>query len=77
MRTVETTGKTVEEAVQAALISLKLEKKDVDIEIISEGSKGLFGFLGAKVAKVKVSAKENVKVQPSIEDEWKSILQGD
>ena len=63
MRAIETTGKTVDEAVQAALSSLKLERKDVDIEVISEGSKGLFGLFGAKVAKVKVTAKEEIKAQ--------------
>mgnify|MGYP001164213633 FL=1 len=77
MRAIETTGKTVDEAVQAALSSLKLERKDVDIEVISEGSKGLFGLFGAKVAKVKVTAKEEIKAQPSIEDEWKKILRGE
>lgn len=50
---IEKTGKTVDEAVQAALLELGLELGDVDIEIVEEESKGLLG-LGRKEAKVRV-----------------------
>ena len=51
------TGKTVEEALKHALDELKLTKDKVDVEVIDEGSKGLFNLIGAKPAKVKVTAK--------------------
>lgn len=59
---VEVEGKTVEEAIEKALKELKLPRKRVKIESLSEEKKGLFGMAGAKPAKVRVSAipsKEN------------------
>ncbi|HRU58293.1 MAG TPA: Jag N-terminal domain-containing protein, partial [Clostridia bacterium] len=50
---IEKTGKTVDEAVQAALLELGLELGDVEIEIVEEETKGLLG-LGRKEAKVRV-----------------------
>jgi len=50
---IEKTGKTVDEAVQAALKELDLERGDVDIEILEEETKGLLG-LGRKEAKVRI-----------------------
>lgn len=55
---IEKTGKTVQDAISAALTELKLSEEEVDIEIIDEGTKGLFGIIGSKVAKIKVSVKE-------------------
>jgi spoIIIJ-associated protein len=51
---IEVEGKTVEEAVKKALKQLKVPRKDVKIEILSEEQKGLFGMPGAKYAKVRV-----------------------
>lgn len=59
---VEVEGKTVEEAIEKALKELKLPRKRVKIESLSEEKKGLFGMAGAKPAKVRVSVipgKEN------------------
>ena len=50
---IEKTGKTVDEAVQAALLELGLELGDVEIEIVEEETKGLLG-IGRKEARVKV-----------------------
>ena len=57
MKVIEMTGKTVEEALSHALNELKLTKDKVDVEIIDEGSKGLFNLIGAKPAKIKVTTK--------------------
>jgi len=58
-KAVEKIGKTVEEAVSAALNELNASYDDVEIEVIEEASKGLFGFLGSRPAKVKVSIKDS------------------
>lgn len=55
---IEKTGKTVQEAISAALLELKLTEEDVDIEVIDEGAKGIFGIIGSKVARIKASVKE-------------------
>lgn len=55
MRSVIKTSKTVEEAIKDALVELSVREEDVEIEIIEEPSKGLFGLIGVKEAKVKVT----------------------
>lgn len=57
MKTIEMTGKTVEEALKNALDQLKLTKDKVNVEIIDEGSKGLFNLIGTKPAKIRVVKK--------------------
>jgi len=54
MKPVEAVGKTVEEAVQSALSDLGLTKDETEIEILDEGSKGLFGLVGRRHARVIV-----------------------
>ncbi len=50
----EFSAKTVDEAIANALSKLNTSRENVDVEIVSEGSKGLFG-LGSKDAKVIVT----------------------
>ncbi len=56
---VEVEGKTVEEAIRKALKTLKLPRNKVNIEVLSEEEKGLFGMPGAKPAKVRVTSVED------------------
>jgi len=58
---IEIEGKTVEEAIKKALRQLRLPRKQVKIEVISEETKGLFGMAGVKPAKVRVSLAKDVK----------------
>ena len=55
---IEKSGKTIDEAVEAALIELGASKDDVEIEVINEGKRGILG-LGAEEAKVRVSMEKN------------------
>ena len=59
MKTIEMTGKTVDEALKNALNELKLTKEEVDIEIIDEGSKGIFNLIGNKPARIKITKKKS------------------
>jgi len=59
MKSIETIGKTVDEALNKALSELKVSKDNVVIDIIDQGSKGLFNLFGGKPAKIKVTIKEN------------------
>ena len=54
MKFVEIKAKTVDEAVEKALLEFNTTKENVEIEIIEE-SKGLFGLLGSKEVKVRVT----------------------
>jgi spoIIIJ-associated protein len=56
---VEKSGKTVQEAIGLALEELDVDESDVKIEVLDEGSKGIFGLLGNKEARVRVTVKES------------------
>ena len=58
MKTVEKTAKTVEEAVELGIEELGIKRENAEIEILSEPSNGLFGFIGTRLAKVKISMKK-------------------
>lgn len=53
-RVVEKSGKSVQEAVNLALEELQADRDSVEIEVLDEGSKGLFG-IGGKSARVRVT----------------------
>ncbi|MBW2170176.1 MAG: Jag N-terminal domain-containing protein, partial [Deltaproteobacteria bacterium] len=57
-------GKTTEEAIENACRQLNLKKDDVDIEIIEPGSAGIFGLVGGRKAKIKVSTTKEVNEIP-------------
>jgi spoIIIJ-associated protein len=54
---IETEGKTVDEAVANALTRLGVEQKDVEIEVLDEGSRGVFNIIGTRQARVRVRMK--------------------
>lgn len=58
MKSVETEGKTVKEAIEIALQKLGVTRDKVNVQVLSEGHHGLFGMKGLKQAKVKVTLKE-------------------
>jgi spoIIIJ-associated protein len=57
VRSVESHGKTVDEAIAQALRRLGRQREDVDIDILSEGSRGVFG-IGAEFARVRVTVRD-------------------
>lgn len=57
MKSIEQLGKTVDDAIQKALEQLEVSREQVSVEILDEGSRGLFGFMGSKPAKVRVSVR--------------------
>lgn len=60
-------GADVENAVQLALIDLRLTRDEVEVIVLEEPSKGFFG-IGSKLAKVRVQKKvEREKPSPIIE----------
>lgn len=60
MNAYESTGKTVEEAISEGLSKLGLSIGEVQVEILEEGSKGLFGLFGSRMAKVRLTVKEDL-----------------
>lgn len=54
---VEKSGKTIDEAVNAALSELGTTKENVEIEVVNEGKRGILG-IGAEEATVRVKMEE-------------------
>lgn len=62
MKSVIKSAKTVDEAVKLGLKDLGLTKNDVEIEILEEAKSGFLGIFGAQDAIVKISEKEDFKI---------------
>jgi spoIIIJ-associated protein len=57
MNSIETEGKTVEDAISKACEELKLAREELEIEILTNGSSGFLGLVGAKKAQIRATPK--------------------
>jgi len=57
---IEVEAKTTKEAIKIALKKLKANKEDVEIKILREEHKGLFGMEGAEPAKIKAVIRKKI-----------------
>ena len=55
METFEFEGKTTGDAIENARRQLNLSKDEIEIEILEPGSAGIFGLVGGRKAKVKIT----------------------
>ena len=67
-QTIRVNDASVEKAIQKGLRQLQLTQDDVEIEVIEEGKKGLFGF-GQKDAVVSITVKEKIKQEEVVVEE--------
>lgn len=58
MSTVIETGKTVEEALEKALVALGRSVDEVDYEVLEQPSRGFFGLFGGRMARLRVTEKQ-------------------
>ena len=79
-------GKTKEEAIRSACEELGVPEEKLDIEVLSYGSTGIFGLVGAKKAQIRVTLRESREVridrearvdeeQPGTEDDIEAIAE--
>jgi spoIIIJ-associated protein len=66
METYEFEGKNDEDAIENACRQLNLSREEFDIEIIEPGSAGIFGLVGGRKAKIRVSV---TKEEPKLPQE--------
>jgi spoIIIJ-associated protein len=64
MEWVETTGRTVEEALDVALDELGVDEQDVDFEVLVEPRGGLLGRLGSSEARIRARVKPLSREKP-------------
>lgn len=57
MEPIEIEAKTVEEAIKKALEILKVPRDSIEVQVLSEEKKGLYGMEGAKRAKIRAVLK--------------------
>jgi len=57
MKEIEVEAGSAKEAIKVALKKLGVKKNEVEIKILEEETKGLFGMKGSKGARVKVKMK--------------------
>ena len=67
-KSVEATGKSVDEAIEKALKELGADREQVEAEVLAEGSRGILG-LGRQEARVRVTLTQLAGVV----DEWKEV----
>lgn len=60
-RTIETTGRTVQQATTEALRELGISRDDADIDIVQNAKKGILGIFGGTPARVRVSYKPSTR----------------
>ncbi len=68
-------AKTVDEAIATAMRTFHANFEQLDIQVISEGSKGLFGLVGTKTAKIlarPATVSDEDESQPGTEDLFSS-----
>ena len=75
MKKIETTAKTVEEAIEKALKELNTTKENVEVKVIEEPSKGFLNMFGAKPAKVEVTLIEKQEAKQEEVQEVQTDLQ--
>jgi len=66
MEAFEFEGKTTEDAIDNACHQLNLPRDEMDIEIMEPGSAGVFGIVGGRKAKIKVTISNDM---PELADE--------
>ena len=76
METYEFEGKTTEEAIQNASRELDLPVEELNIDVIEPGSAGIFGLVGGKRAKIKVSVKTAPEPEEVVDTEDATIAKG-
>ncbi len=68
METYEFEGKTTEDAIRSASRELDLPVEELNIDVIEPGSAGIFGLVGGKKARIKVSVKGPAESEEAKED---------
>lgn len=68
-------GKTVEKALQKALVELNASIDEVEIEIVDAGQKGMLSIFGSRDAQIRVTRKAGAKgIEEAVDDVARTIM---
>ena len=74
LKELETSGKNIEDAIQTGLKELNCSREDVEVKILDEGTKGLFGLMGAKPARVILTVKDkNNQTKENVKEKREAV----
>lgn len=59
----ESLGKNIQEAIKLGIEKLGCLREDVEIKVLDEGTKGLFGLMGTKPARVLLTLKDKKQIE--------------
>lgn len=68
MKKVIATGKTIEDAIQVALSKLGVTREQVEIIVLTQPSRGLFGLIGARDAEIEAIVRDSMMIEEILED---------
>ncbi|MCR5833665.1 MAG: protein jag [Selenomonadaceae bacterium] len=68
-KTIEKTGKTINEAIQAAVDELGVAERDLIVEVLETPTKKFFGLLGETPAKIRATVKESEPISENVNEE--------
>ena len=77
-QSLEIKSKNIDNAIAQALVQLRVNKEDLEVEVIKEPKKGFLGLIGNKDGIFKVTVKEKIentvlKEQPSVEEKIATV----
>lgn len=70
---IETSGKTIDHALEKALKELGARKDEVDIEVLSETHSGILGLFGGKMLRIRVTRRDG---RDTVASENSEIIRG-
>ena len=70
MEYIEVTGRTIDDALTNACLTLETTSDNIEYEVIEKGSNGLFGIFNSKPTKIKARVKAGVS---SVDDEFSKL----
>jgi len=77
-KTVETSGKTIDDAIQQGLMELNTTRDQVEVKILQIEAPRLFGLLGRRPAKVRLTSRRDFKSQAlALTEEILSAMKSD
>ena len=71
---VETTGRTIDQALEKALRELGVRKDEVEIKLLSETQSGIRGIFGGKMVRIRVTRRDSAEPSAGLSSENSEVI---